>query len=946
MPEKIGDYYIDFTVNDGKGKQQLNQLDEQMSKTAKKQEGMFDILKSGWATVATGINQAVQLFAQVGQAIGQLVSGAAKFEQASSAMWEQFGVRANNAITALRKASGGTVKDAALVQAANRAMALGVTKDFGEMAKLMEYARLRARAMGTDTTQAFDDIVTGIGRGSPMILDNLGIITKGWAEEAQASGKAYNAQFILNKVLQQAGQELGNTGKMALTSAEKLQRLSATWENLKEKIGTLLLDAMDPLAKLKRLTSDLSSLQSDYITVLRDLKTAQDNLNVSEATSLQVRKAKLQTALLEKKEELEKEKKKIMQSKRSKEYTFGDEVALMEYTQTFDATIANYQKAFAKLIQMREKIEKAKVTPDAVIDLEALVKAEDDFNKAARELANRKDGLTAIYEKFLNPYTQSKQEYANNMKNYLLRLSEAQRAVIAVKNAAGDNTDKLQKENTKTEKELAEWAEKAAEYAAVISGLKDVEKQLEDLRDVKVAAPSSADKSGGGDKKVTDAWAAFNEQMKTAIAHGAGMAVIEGKLSAKIRANADEYQRYLAIMREGEPLTKDQQTFVANFEATQEILKGVTDAAAEMQKRIAAVRAEYAALVGEGLRLLRSQTSLRKELKKQIVEGWGGVVGAMLRVPEAARQLEAAKKSIDAIRKKLTEAYAAFDAAKGTGNAAAMEAAKQNVAGLTSQLGAAEQASASATSGMVSGWMAVAQGVADFALEMWNAMEATGDWGEAAETAIQGLAQKIPIVGGLGAKLIDTLWETDTEKREKAKEALDNFQNLSQKYIDLGMMSQSEYLAGLKDQLASMEAVGASEEDILDILLEIKAVEEDITAEKKEQLEAVRDARDEAKQAYLDEISRRAGLGAIDTENWAQASKIIASMSSAGLSQSELVDALNSLGYKTSNLGIAASGAVGQTVEISGNIITNVYQATVDSALQQMAAAVKNAISE
>ena len=54
--------------------------------------------------------------------------------------------------------------------------------------------------------------MTGIGRASPLILDNLGIITKGWAEEASAVGKAYDAQFILNKVLEQGSQELLNAG--------------------------------------------------------------------------------------------------------------------------------------------------------------------------------------------------------------------------------------------------------------------------------------------------------------------------------------------------------------------------------------------------------------------------------------------------------------------------------------------------------------------------------------------------------------------------------------------------------------------------------------------------------------------------------------------------------------------------------------------------------------
>lgn len=47
------------------------------------------------------------------------------------------------------------------------------------MAQLLQVAVVRGQAMGLSAEQAFNDIVTGIGRMSPMILDNLGIVTGG-----------------------------------------------------------------------------------------------------------------------------------------------------------------------------------------------------------------------------------------------------------------------------------------------------------------------------------------------------------------------------------------------------------------------------------------------------------------------------------------------------------------------------------------------------------------------------------------------------------------------------------------------------------------------------------------------------------------------------------------------------------------------------------------------
>ena len=46
------------------------------------------------------------------------------------------------------------------------------------MTALINVARSRGAAMGLTLTQAFNDIVTGLGRESALILDNLGITIK------------------------------------------------------------------------------------------------------------------------------------------------------------------------------------------------------------------------------------------------------------------------------------------------------------------------------------------------------------------------------------------------------------------------------------------------------------------------------------------------------------------------------------------------------------------------------------------------------------------------------------------------------------------------------------------------------------------------------------------------------------------------------------------------
>ena len=97
----------------------------------------------------------------------------------------QFNLSADEIVESLGRASGGTISNLNLMQAASRAMVLGVGDSTKDFVQLMEVARDRARVFGLSTTQAFNDLTLGIGRQSRLILDNLGIIVR--IEEALSS---------------------------------------------------------------------------------------------------------------------------------------------------------------------------------------------------------------------------------------------------------------------------------------------------------------------------------------------------------------------------------------------------------------------------------------------------------------------------------------------------------------------------------------------------------------------------------------------------------------------------------------------------------------------------------------------------------------------------------------------------------------------------------------
>lgn len=164
------------------------------------------------------------------------------------------GVGASSAsmLASIRTASGGMIADTDLMLAANRAMMLGVADSSAEMGELLEVAAVRGRAMGLTTSQAFNDLVTGLGRMSPMILDNLGIVTGGEAvftayaasigKTAEALTDAERKQALFNKVVASTD----TSGELVVSQFE---RMDAAISNAKTAMGELFGPAVAQIAQ-------------------------------------------------------------------------------------------------------------------------------------------------------------------------------------------------------------------------------------------------------------------------------------------------------------------------------------------------------------------------------------------------------------------------------------------------------------------------------------------------------------------------------------------------------------------------------------------------------------------------------------------------------------------------------------------------------------------------
>lgn len=139
----------------------------------------------------------------------------------------------------LKDATAGTVSELDLMKRTVQAANFGI--ELESLPKLLEFAAIRAQQTGQSVDYLVDSIITGIGRKSPLILDNLGISAVRLKE--QFGGAALEAQSIgdvAKAVGRIAGEELTKMGDFSENTSTKVQRLSATWENFKVVLGDVV----------------------------------------------------------------------------------------------------------------------------------------------------------------------------------------------------------------------------------------------------------------------------------------------------------------------------------------------------------------------------------------------------------------------------------------------------------------------------------------------------------------------------------------------------------------------------------------------------------------------------------------------------------------------------------------------------------------------------------
>lgn len=138
-----------------------------------------------------------------------------------------------NLLDNLRKATKGTVNDVQLMTAAVQANDFRIPLE--DLGKYLEFAQLKAQQTGQSVDYMTNSIITGLGRKSPLILDNLGI------SAAEISEKTKETGDFMKAVAEIVDTQLAEAGETYISAADRAAQKTVELENAQKALGDEIL---------------------------------------------------------------------------------------------------------------------------------------------------------------------------------------------------------------------------------------------------------------------------------------------------------------------------------------------------------------------------------------------------------------------------------------------------------------------------------------------------------------------------------------------------------------------------------------------------------------------------------------------------------------------------------------------------------------------------------
>lgn len=221
-----------------------------------------DVLGS-FATIA-GVATAIGYVGRELYEIGEEASQLDRVEQAGKSLAGSMSLDMDTVVRSIRNTSHGAINDFDAMSISAKAMSYGIGNSVTDITSLMEFAASKGRVMGLSTTDAFAQVVDGIGKMSSANLTNMGIMvdtSEAYADYAESLGKLpknltdmEKRQALLNDVLAQSREEMAAMTGLVNDSASEFEifgnRIASISTNIKKDLLPAITSAVGGFNKL------------------------------------------------------------------------------------------------------------------------------------------------------------------------------------------------------------------------------------------------------------------------------------------------------------------------------------------------------------------------------------------------------------------------------------------------------------------------------------------------------------------------------------------------------------------------------------------------------------------------------------------------------------------------------------------------------------------------
>lgn len=244
-------------INDELGKK----VDVQLP-TGGKLDGMLQVFGGNMMTKAASF--AANLANRLGDAVQQGIE-LAKAGEGIRIAFDR--LNRPDLLDKLREATHGTVTDLELMKQAVKFNDFNLSLD--EMGTMLAFAQQKAKDTGQSVDYMVDSIVTGLGRKSLMILDNLGLSAADIKEKMKSTGDMTKA---VGEIIRE---QMSKAGDYVETTADRAARADAELKNAMEELGR----TFQPLTEAG--TAMFHSLEVGALNLLnRAIKPLIDNFSI------------------------------------------------------------------------------------------------------------------------------------------------------------------------------------------------------------------------------------------------------------------------------------------------------------------------------------------------------------------------------------------------------------------------------------------------------------------------------------------------------------------------------------------------------------------------------------------------------------------------------------------------------------------------------------------